>query len=379
MLNGLYTRRAEVSLRNEQDAVAELASKLHMEKMGAVIFFCSADYDLMKLGTAIDKTFSCPVVGCTTAGEICSTYGNGGIVAVSFSSEAFRFHSLLIERLHEVEFETMNSKVHDLEESLEFSKGFDPEKMFGFLLIDGLSIMEETVTAALYSALRGVSIIGGSAGDSLKFKETSVFANGRFVTNAAVLTIVETLLPFKTFKLQHFVPSDKEMVITEADSFKRIVYEIDGGPAAEEYAEIIGLKAEELTSQIFAMYPVMLQIGDDWYVRSIEKVNDDGSLTFFCAIDNGLPLTVAEGVGLVETLKEKVEEIQREFPSIELTLGYDCILRRLEINEKNKSKEVEAELNKINFIGFSTFGEQFNSIHVNQTLTGVVFGSELQA
>ncbi len=376
MLNGQYTKRGEVSSRDETIAVSELVDEIRQDQMGGVIFFCSADYDLNRIALAMNESFSCPVIGCTTAGEICSTYRNNGIVAVSFSSEMFHFHTSLIEPLSEFEFESASEIVSEFESNLKFSKKLDPGKMFGLLLIDGLSIMEETATAALYTALKGIPIIGGSAGDSLKFKETRVYANGRFVTNAAVFTLIETRLQFKTFKLQHFVPSDKEMVITEADSAKRLVNEIDGGPAAQEYAEIIGLEAEELTSQVFAMYPVMLQIGDDWYVRSIEKVNDDGSLTFFCAIDNGLPLTVAEGVGLVETLEVQVEELLLEFPSVELTLGCDCILRRLEINEKNKYKEVEAELEKIKFIGFSTFGEQFNSIHVNQTLTGVIIGSE---
>ena len=118
----------------------------------------------------------------------------------------------------------------------------------------------------------------------------------------------------------------------------------------------------------------MLQIGTEWYVRSIQKVNKDGSLTFFCAIDEGLPLTVAKGVGLVKSLKRKTEHLLSEFSSIELTLGCDCILRRLEIAEKELNTAMEYELNKINFLGFSTFGEQFNGIHINQTLTGIVIG-----
>jgi hypothetical protein len=376
MLNGQYTKRGEVSSSDERIAVSEIVDEIRQDQMGGVIFFCSADYDLNRIALAMNESFSCPVIGCTSAGEICSAYRNDGIVAVSFSSEMFHFHTSLIESLSEFEFESTSKIVNEFESNLKFSKKLEPGKMFGLLLIDGLSIMEETAAAALYTALNGIPIIGGSAGDSLKFKETRVYANGRFVTDAAVFALIETKLQFKTFKLQHFVPSDKEMVITEADPAKRLVNEIDGGPAAQEYAEIIGLEAEELTSQVFALYPVMLQIGDDWYVRSIEKVNDDGSLTFFCAIDNGLPLTVAKGVGLVETLKVQVEQLLLEFPSVELTLGCDCILRRLEINEKNKYKEVEAELEKIRFIGFSTFGEQFNSIHVNQTLTGVIIGSE---
>jgi len=375
MTHGRYTIRGEVSSLNEEEAVSELAEKIKQEHMGGVIFFCSADYDLDKLALAMNKTFSCPVVGCTTAGEICSAYTNDGIVGVSFSSKMFRFHTSLIEPLQDLDFEHVNAIGEMFESELEFSSKLDPAKMFGFLLIDGLSKMEETLTASLYIAFKGISVIGGSSGDSLKFAETRVYANGRFVTDAAAFTLIETRLPFKTFKLQHFVPSEKEMVITDADSANRVVYEINGGPAATEYADIIGLETGELDAHVFAMYPVMLQIGDEWYVRSIEKMNDDGSLTFFCAIDNGLPLTVAKGVGLVETLRERVKELVSEFPSIELTLGCDCILRRLEIVGTNSNEEVETELKKINFIGFSTFGEQFNSIHVNQTLTGVIIGS----
>lgn len=374
MLNKQYTKRAAVFSKDEEKAVAELVEKIQLDQMAGVIFFCSAEYDLDKLAIALDKEFSCPIIGCTTAGEISSTYQNNSIVAVSFSSEKFRFHTATIEELSKFKFESARKLADKLRLSLEFSKSFDPQKMFGFLLIDGLSIMEETIIASLYNSLKGISIIGGSAGDSLKFKETKVYTKGKFITNALVFTLIETLLPFKTFKIQHFVPSEKDMVITKADPSKRIVYEIDGGPAAKEYAEIIGLKVNELTSQVFAMYPVMLQIGDEWYVRSIQKVNNDGSLTFFCAIDNGLPLTVAKGVGLVETLRKKVEELISQFPSVEFTLGCDCILRRLEILEKNKKEEVMKELQKINFIGFSTFGEQYNSIHVNQTLTGVIIG-----
>ncbi|MCK5842021.1 MAG: GfdT protein, partial [Candidatus Sabulitectum sp.] len=107
MISGDYTRRAEVSSKDEQTAVTELAEKLHMDQMGGVIFFCSADYNLPKIAESMNEAFSCPVVGCTTAGEIGSTYGNGGIVGASFSSEMFSFHATLLESLDKIEFESM--------------------------------------------------------------------------------------------------------------------------------------------------------------------------------------------------------------------------------------------------------------------------------
>lgn len=369
-----FARMTEVVTTDEKTAVRELYEGIYQEEMGGVIFFCSADYDLDRLAYEMKGTFSCPVIGCTTAGEIGTRYMNGGMVAVSLSSKVFRLHPYMITQLKRFDVISAKEIADDLSSKLTLSAELDPEKMFSILLIDGLSVLEELITAALHSVLRGVPLIGASAGDSLDFKETKVYFNGEFTSDAAIFSLIETSLDFETFKIQHFVPSEKDLIITEADPSKRIVYEIDGGPAAEEYAGIIGLNVEELTSQTFAMYPVMLQIGDDWYVRSIQKMNDDGSLTFFCAIDEGLPLIVAKGVGIVDTLNEKIRELETDFSEIELTIGFDCILRRLEIMEKKLSKDVENELRKIKFIGFSTFGEQFNSLHINQTLTGVTIG-----
>ena len=373
-----YTITAEVTTKDEKKAVLELAAKINQDEMAGVIFFCSAEYDLDKLAREIDASFSCPVVGCTSAGGIGTHYQTDGIVGVSFSSKVFRLHAKLIERLHDCEAARVKKFTGMLKSNLEFSDTINPQKMFGFLLIDGLSGMEESVTAAIYSALEGVSVVGGSAGDNLKFEETKIYVDGKFTSNAAVYTLIETKLPFESFKLQHFVPSETEMVVTEADTSMRIVYEINGGPAAEEYAELVGVDVSELNAAVFAMHPVMLQIGDDWYVRSIQKVNTDGSLTFYCAIESGLVLTIGKGVGLVNTLKKQVNKFKEEFGQVEFTLGCDCILRRLEILEKDEQGKVEQQLNKINFLGFSTFGEQYNSIHINQTLTGVVFGEGIE-
>ena len=369
-----YVKRVELIEKDGIKAISTIAEGLRQPELAGIIFFCSADYDLEQIAQALNREFTCPIIGCTTAGEIGSTYQQGGIVALSLSSEVFRLHSAVIDPLEKFNPRSAEELAVRLEGKLEFSTTLNPDRMFGLLLIDGLSCMEEQTIASLYQAFSVVPIVGGSAGDGLQFKETKVFADGRFKSGAAVFSIVETTLPFKTFRLQHFVPSDMDMVITAAEPSKRIVTEIDGGPAAQEYAQIIGLEIDKLTPQVFSTHPVMLQIGNDWYIRSIEKVNEDGSLTFFCAIDAGLPLTVAKGVGFVDTLKQQVAQIEQEFKCIEFTLGCDCILRRLEILESGIQEDVEKELKRINFIGFSTFGEQYNSIHVNQTLTAVVVG-----
>jgi hypothetical protein len=104
-------------------------------------------------------------------------------------------------------------------------------------------------------------------------------------------------------------------------------------------------------------------------------VNEDESLTFFCAIDEGIVLTVAEGLDIVENLREALAEARRQVGEPRLIIGCDCVLRRLEIERKALDAEVSGLLAANRVVGFSTYGEQFNAMHVNQTFTGVAIGA----
>lgn len=54
--------------------------------------------------------------------------------------------------------------------------------------------------------------------------------------------------------------------------------------------------------EIFANHPLVVRVGGTNFVRSIQKANEDGSLTFYCAIDEGIVLARAQGCDLSENL-----------------------------------------------------------------------------
>lgn len=109
-------------------------------------------------------------------------------------------------------------------------------------------------------------------------------------------------------------------------------------------------------------------------MRSIQKVEADKALTFFCAIDEGLVLRVARGLDLVANLRETMAGLERELGPPQLVMACDCILRNLEICQ-NGTKDAVAEIfRNNNAVGFSTYGEQYVGVHVNQTLTGIAIG-----
>jgi len=163
--------------------------------------------------------------------------------------------------------------------------------------------------------------------------------------------------------------------VTGAEPARRIVTEINGEPAAREYARMVGLAVDKLTPMIFAAHPVVVRVGGQNYVRSIQKVNDDESLSFFCAIDEGIVLTVAEGGDIVGNLEDAFAKIERELGPPALVLGCDCILRSIEIGQRGVRERIGAIFAANNVVGFATYGEQYNAMHVNQTFTGVAISA----
>lgn len=372
----LKVKRGFSQAKDAAQAASEFIEQVEQPDTAVVVFFTSSNFDLKALEKGLKGKFSAPVLGCTTAGEITPVgYCQGSLTGFSLASDELEVFPFLIPSLQTFDGARTENLVKSIQEKLAQSRKNRPEAdAFGLLLIDGLSIMEEQVVAILANAIEPVPIVGGSAGDDFKLEKTHIYHDGFFVSDAALITLFITTLPFVPIKTQHFTATENRLVITKAAPEKRIVYEVNGLPAAEEYARAVGLPVKELTPMVFSEYPVMLRFGGDYYVRSIQKMNDDGSLTFFCAIDEGLVLRVAEGHNLVNNLDEALVKIREEIPDIKLTIGFDCILRLLEVQNKKLQKDANAIFRKNNVIGFNTYGEQFKSVHVNQTFTGIVLG-----
>lgn len=371
-------RTAQSRAVDARTAVREFHAAVVQPEMALVVYFCSSDYDLEALAREMDRMFAgVQVVGCTTAGEIGPAgYCEHSLAGASFPAATCTAVTGHLDHLQQFGIGRGQSFVQELMQQLQArASSAGPQNSFAFLLIDGMSAREEQVTRALQYALGKLPLFGGSAGDGLKFVETHVYHDGRFHGDSAVLILLTTSLPFRIFKTQHFVSGDERMVVTAADTAKRIVKEINGLPAAEEYARLVGVDVRELEPQRFSASPVVVVIDGTDYVRSIQKANPDGSLTFYCAIEEGLVLRVAHGVDLVMNLEQAIAKLRAEIGPPQVIFGCDCILRNLEISQCGLKTRVEQIFRNNNTVGFSTYGEQFHGVHVNQTLTGIAIGA----
>lgn len=370
-------RHGHSLVADEREAVQDLYRQLEQSDPGLVIFFCSSHYDLDRLTSALNELFrDVPLVGCTSAGEI----GPHGYCSQSLSGVSFPagLCSAVIGRLDNLQQFSMVEGQKFVQEQLQQLEALAPqasgENSFAFLMIDGLSIREEPVVHSLQYGLGRIPLVGGSAGDDLRFEQTRVFHEGRFHSDSAVMVLATTPLPYKTFKTQHFVPGKERMVVTEADPATRTVYEISGYPASDEYARLLGVTIDDLAPGRFAESPVVVLIDGTDYVRAIQSANEDKSLTFYCAIEEGLVLREAQGVDLVENLRHSLESVKQDMGDLALVLACDCVLRRLEVTQKKLENRMGEIMNDYQVVGFNTYGEQYGGVHVNQTLTGIAFG-----
>lgn len=359
------------------EAVEELKAGLKGADLGHLIVFFASDYDASELASALTQAFAgLPCSGCSTAGGI-GPFGmmDGGILAVAFPRTGFRIHTGVIENITAFGVERASEVVRQLKSRLTpNADGRHGDRVFGVMLIDGLSNAEEPIVAAVHWAFDDMQLVGGSAGDGLTFHRARLIHNGQALENAAILILVETDYAFRIFKTENFEPTPIKLVVTAANAEARIVYELNAEPAAREYASAIGLMPDELGPFSFASYPLVVKVGGSYYCRSIRNMNPDGSLSFFCAIDEGLVFTVARPMDMLRATADTLDEIDRTLGGIDLVLGFDCILRRLDAETRQIRRSMEDLYKHYRLVGFHTYGEQLNSMHLNQTLTGVAFG-----
>jgi hypothetical protein len=243
------------------------------------------------------------------------------------------------------------------------------------LLIDGVCGNEELVLASLHRSLAPLQLLGGSAGDDMRLERTHIYHNGSFHLNAALVAMVKLNRPFRVFRRQHFSATTTRMVVTAADPATRTVVEINAEPAAHEYARIIGVPLDELGPAVFAIHPVMVKVDGEHYVRAIRSANADGSLTFFCAIDIGVVLTLGQHEDMIKNLEAFFEDMRSAMGAPELVIGFECFFRVLEAENRQIKHLASRILADNNVVGFHTYGEQHEAMHFNHTFTGLYIGA----
>jgi hypothetical protein len=355
-----------------RQAVVEAMAALPLAESRFLLAFLPASLPPdATLDALTDHAAGVPIFGCTTAGQITPLgYEEDALLVIAFPRENFRCASVLFSPLRPFSAEGVAELAQRRSEKFRSTAGWN---RLGLIFADGLSKQEDLLVSSLDAVLGGIPIFGGSAGDGLRFEETRVLHDGRAHCNAAVLLLLETNLEFRGLGFDHFLPMGDPLVITEADPDERLVYEINGSPAALEYARLVGCPTDALSPQVFAENPLLVSHEGRHFVRAISDTKPGNALSFMAAIDDGLIMTLGRGQEIVETLEHGLEVRDNKGRAPDFVLGFDCVLRKLEAEQKQLARQVSDVLCQRRVVGFNTYGEQLAGAHVNQTFVGVAF------
>ncbi|MCT4565141.1 MAG: FIST C-terminal domain-containing protein [Maledivibacter sp.] len=366
--------------KNVQGAVQEIIKKIDQENIKIVMFFVSPIYDFEYVSKEMHNKFSdCEVMGTTTAGEICNEgFDDDGLLAISISSKEMRVKSAMIEdgNHHPILYK---DKISEAMQSV----GLDPsslsisEKGFGIGLFNGMFCMEEKLLSVIYAVIKDseFKIVGGTAGDGLDFKKTFISYNGKVINNGCIVTFVKTNEPFCIKKENIFIQSGKTMTATKVDVRNRVIHELNGRPAAAEYARVLGIDESDLDKH-FTINPLGRMIGDEIFIATPTQIHPDKSITVYAQVLPNSIVDILEPIDPKTVLHETLSEVKEEIPNLKVVMAFNCLLRTLYFKEKKLTGDLTNIFNEYVplLCGFSSYGEQLGKFHMNETLTILALG-----
>ena len=356
-------------------AVSEIWEQVRQDDTKLTVFFCSSAYNPDRLASRVREVFvDGSVVGCTTAGEI----GPGGyvdrsIVAFSLAGPDFEVATGFVGDLLHFSPAEGHAMVRRLIVELS-EKGVvpTPESAFGFQLLLPFLTRETIVTQTIYRALGGISLVGGCAADDLLLDAPMLFYRGEFRQNCSLLSLIWTNRKFHVFSTHSFAQCGDRLVVTTADPSTRSVSELNGEPAAAEYASAVGVEVADLSPTVFATNPVLLSLHGRLHALTIQRANGDGSLTFGTAMSHGSVLTLGMATDIADDMVRLFGSVRRIVRWPDLTIACDCAYRRLALAKTGQTAEVGKLLLENNAVGFCGYGQQIDALVVVLRLAAVV-------
>ena len=351
-------------------AAAGIRAGLASMSPALVLVFADEGAMLAPLTGQLKDAFGpgCRVLGCSSAGGFAfGGYRDDRVVAVAFPAATFRAEAVWLRDLRQHMTLDWIRTLRRL--AAGFSGGGPGWSRFGLLMIDGLCRREDVVAATVDAALGDLPVLGGSAGDGLRFGRTHLALDGETHPESAIFCLVASAFPVEEVIFDHFIPASNRMVVTEARPEERVILSINDEPAAEEYARLIGVEEAALGPGAFAAHPLLMRQGGRHVVRAIQAATPERGLSLMSSVEPGATMTLGRAENLTEGLEARMSALGRTA----LILGFDCVLRRIALEQAGLADVVGRMYREHRVAGFNTYGEQHGGLHVNQTFVGLAF------
>ncbi len=370
-----YAASGHTEIVDSSLAVEDLFSQLGEIDPAAIFIFNSIKQDGSELAERFDSRWpKAEIVGCSTAGEISDKRsGLDGVSVLALERTVVGKCTAAIADFSSGIDQGVEEAIRSIEATTGPLRELDPKRWVGIVLIEGTHGSEERTNQLLGNVAPMLSFVGGSAGDSLAFEETLIYQPDKSTTRGAALILMEMKRPFHILKTCHFEPTEKKLVPNKVRG--RLVQEFNGRPAAEAYAEAIGVSEKELGPAVFFPNPVGLMIDGSPWLRSPAPFGHEGSsIAFACEVPEGAQLyLMRRACPIIEDSHDALQKALETLGSqIQAGLFFSCAYRRLEMDAEGSHEDFVSLLD-FPAAGFHTHGESWLG-HINQTMTSLLIG-----
>ncbi|MBZ4418692.1 FIST signal transduction protein [Myxococcus sp. RHSTA-1-4] len=377
---------ARTTLKEPDAAAEDLVSQLGSAAPKLVTMFASRERDQLALNRAVRARLppTTRLVGATTAGELDNTgihegsvvlgalYGDlevGLGLGTGLSVDAIGAGAAAIKRA----CDDLGVRQQDL----------DPRRYVGLVIDDGFRYKKEELLLGILEKSQTLVLVGGGASDDNRDparQSALIHVDGEVAGDAVLVALFKTNAPWAALRSHWYVPTGEKLTITKVDESHTRALEIDGKPAAQRYADILGVEVKDLefgTPQGFAVRPTALRVGREYFIRSAWKPLDDGSILFANLLEEGTELELMKlGDMAGMTRAFFTDEVPRRVQNPQAALLFHCGGRMWYANATNTVSELAETLKAApTAAGLNVHFEIYSGFHINTTLTTLVFGA----
>lgn len=352
-----------------------------------VMLYASRDRDQQALNRAIRERLpkGCRLAGATTGGELDNAgihYGTVVLAALwgdfdvgiglgsGLSADAVSAGAAAIKRA----CEELGVRQADL----------DPRKYVGLVIDDGFRYKKEELLLGILEKNQTLVLVGGGASDDNRdpAKQSALLhVDGEVATDCVLVALFRTNAPWGALRSHWYIPTNERMTITKVDETHTRALEIDGKPAALRYAELLGVRPDELefgTPKGFAVRPTALKVGREYFIRTPWKpILEDNSILFANLLEEGSELELMK-IGDMAGMTRQffTEELPRRVSNPQAALLFHCGGRMWYAHATGKVPELAETLRSApTAAGMNVHFEIYSGFHINTTMTVLAFGS----
>ena len=369
------TRQVVATGANAAEVAAHLVEGLEGPDLRLAFVFADWRLDAAVIAALTWSGLGAPVVGSTTPGVIARGAIPGALTAVALGlyGEGFRVGIGVATELPKSALARGRDAVGRALAALGLTAAeLDPDRHVAITLVDGTCGHEEAFCIGSAAAAPRIRFVGGCAASGLDSPGgASTWVNGEVMSDAGVVVLLESDLPFAVVTSAHLVPTSVKTVVTAASG--RVIHELDGRKAAPRLRELIAgigdVLDEPTPAHTFARYND--GVSD---VRSIARIEGD-DVVLANAIEVGHVLRVMRPGDLIGTTRRDLTlASERVGGTMAAFLAFSCLGRHQEAKARGLASALAEVHDAYPTIGVQTLGEQSGLLLVNHTLTGLAIG-----